>query len=81
MTAKQLSDYLKSVPDDSTILFENTDAVPNGLYEVKSFIPYEDGTVLLCTDYKVNYGLGISEQRKDQTDKRISSEAVDDLSV
>lgn len=56
MTAKQLSEYLKSVPEDSTVIFENTDAVANGMYEVKSFIPYDDGTVLLCTDYKVNYG-------------------------
>ena len=81
MTAKQLSDYLKSVPDDSTILFENTDAVPNGLYEVKSFIPYEDGTVLLCTDYKVNHGLGEAEQNQDQTDQRVSAKAMVNLSV
>lgn len=67
MKAKQLSDYLKSVPDDSTILFENTDAVPNGLYEVKSFIPYEDGTVLLCTDYKVNHG--VDRKEKSQAEK------------
>lgn len=55
MTVKTLINKLKKMPMDSKVIFVNTDMIVNGAYEVTEAEDYEDGTVVLDSNYKKNY--------------------------
>lgn len=55
MKVKTLIIKLKKLPQDSKVIYVNTDMVNNGAYEVNTVTDYEDGTVVLDSNYKKNY--------------------------
>lgn len=55
MTVKQLIRRLKKMPENSTVIFPNTDMVINGAYTVTDVVDWGEGTVLLDTNHKKNY--------------------------
>ncbi len=55
MKVKQLINKLKKMPEDSKVIFLNTDTFINGAYEVTDVADMEDGTVLLDSNHKKNY--------------------------
>ena len=55
MKVKTLINKLKKLPQDSKVIYVNTDMVNNGAYEVNTVTDYEDGTVVLDSNYKKNY--------------------------
>ena len=55
MKVKTLINRLKKMPQDSKVIYVNTDMVNNGAYEVNTVTDYEDGTVVLDSSYKKNY--------------------------
>jgi hypothetical protein len=55
MKVKTLINKLKKMPQDSKVIYVNTDMVNNGAYEVNTVDDYEDGTVVLDSNYKKNY--------------------------
>ena len=55
MKVKTLINKLKKLPQDSKVIYVNTDMVNNGAYEVNTVDDYEDGTVVLDSNYKKNY--------------------------
>lgn len=52
---KQLIAKLQKQPEDSKVIFENTDTFFNGAYEVTAVYDYKDGTVVLDSNHKKNY--------------------------
>lgn len=55
MKVKHLINKLKKMPEDSKVIFLNTDTFINGAYEVTDVADMEDGTVLLDSNHKKNY--------------------------
>lgn len=55
MKVKTLINKLKKMPEDSKVIFLNTDTFINGAYEVTEVEDLEDGTVLLDSNHKKNY--------------------------
>lgn len=55
MKVKTLINRLKKLPPDSKVIYVNTDMVNNGAYDVNTVTDYEDGTVVLDSNYKKNY--------------------------
>lgn len=55
MKVKTLINKLKKMPQDSKVIYVNTDMVNNGAYEVNKVDDYEDGTVVIDSNYKKNY--------------------------
>jgi len=55
MKVKTLINKLKKLPQDSKVIYVNTDMVNNGAYEVNTVTDYEDGTVVIDSNYKKNY--------------------------
>lgn len=55
MKVKQLINKLKKMPEDSKVIFLNTDTFINGAYEVTDVADMEGGTVLLDSNHKKNY--------------------------
>lgn len=55
MKVKTLINKLKKMPQDATVIFVNTDMVNNGAYAVSTVEDYQDGTVVLDSNYKKNY--------------------------
>ena len=55
MKVKTLINKLKKLPQESKVIYVNTDMVNNGAYEVNTVTDYEDGTVVLDSNYKKNY--------------------------
>jgi len=55
MKVKTLINKLKKLPQDSKVIYVNTDMVNNGAYEVSTVTDYEDGTIVLDSNYKKNY--------------------------
>ena len=58
MKVKTLINKLKKMPQDSKVIYVNTDMVNNGAYEVNTVTDYEDGTVVIDSNYKKNYWEG-----------------------
>lgn len=58
MKVKTLINKLKKLPQDSVVIFVNTDMVNNGAYAVSTVSDWEDGTVVLDSNYKKNYWEG-----------------------
>lgn len=52
MTVKELIDYLKEMPQDSTVIIENDYSHVHGFYEAGYLLNYGDGTVEVCADYE-----------------------------
>lgn len=55
MTVIQLIRKLEKMPQDSEVLFVNTTMINAGAYEVTKVDDYQDGTVVLDSDYKTDY--------------------------
>ena len=55
MTVKTLINKLKKMQQDSKVVIPNTDTFENGAYDVNTVTDYEDGTVVLDSNYKKNY--------------------------
>ncbi len=55
MTVKQLIDKLKKMPQESKVIFANLNVILNGAYEVDGVDDYQDGTVVIDSNYKKNY--------------------------
>lgn len=55
MTVKQLINKLKKMPENSTVIFPNTDMIINGAYTVTNVTDWGEGTVLLDSNHKKNY--------------------------
>ena len=52
MTVKQLINKLKKYPEDAKIVVDNDECYFDGIYFVTSVEEYEEGTVLIATDYE-----------------------------
>lgn len=52
MTVKQLIDKLKKYPEDAKIVVDNDKSWFDGIYCATSVEEYEEGVVLIATDYK-----------------------------
>ncbi len=52
MTVKQLINKLKKYPEDAKIVVDNDESYFSGTYFATSVEEYEEGTVLIATDYK-----------------------------
>jgi len=55
MTVKELVNKLSEMPQDSKVVFVNTDMIVTGAFDVDGVLDYQDGTVVLDSDYKTNY--------------------------
>lgn len=55
MTVKKLIKKLSQMPEDAEVLFVNTDMFFNGAYPVDTVEDWNDGTILLDSEYKKNY--------------------------
>ena len=55
MTVKQLVKILTRLPEESRVLFENTDIFLNGYYEVTEVDDFGNGIVVLDSNHKKNY--------------------------
>ncbi len=52
MTVKQLMNKLKKYPEDAKIVVDNDESCFDGIYFATSVEEYEEGTVLIATDYR-----------------------------
>lgn len=52
MTVKQLINKLKKYPEDAKIVVDNDESCFPGIYFATSVDEYEEGTVLIATDYR-----------------------------
>lgn len=52
MTVKQLINKLKKYPEDAKIVVDNDECYFGGTYFATSVEEYEEGVVLIATDYK-----------------------------
>ena len=52
MTVKQLMNKLKKCPEDAKIVVDNNEGYFDGVYFATSVEEYEEGTVLIATDYE-----------------------------
>ena len=52
MTVKQLMNKLKKYPEDAKIVVDNDESCFSGIYFATSIEEYEEGTVLIATDYR-----------------------------
>lgn len=52
MTVKQLMNKLKKMPEDAEVLIPNSEMNVDGIYYATNIEEYEDGTVLIDTDYE-----------------------------
>lgn len=55
MTVRQLIKELQKMPQHYKVIFVNTDVIIDGAYEVDKVDDYQDGTVVLDSNYKKNY--------------------------
>jgi hypothetical protein len=52
MTVKQLINKLKKYPEDANVVLYNDEAYFDGAYFATDVEEYEEGVVLIATDYK-----------------------------
>lgn len=52
MTVKQLIKKLSKYPENAEILIPNSEMYFDGMYYVTNIEEYDDGTILIDTDYK-----------------------------
>ena len=52
MTVKQLIKKLSKYPEDAKVLIPNDEMFEDGLYHATEINAYDDGTVVIDTDYK-----------------------------
>lgn len=52
MTVKQLIKKLSKCPEDAKVLIPNDEMYEDGMYYATNIEEYDDGTVLIDTDYK-----------------------------
>ena len=52
MTVKQLIEKLKKYPEDAEIAVDNDDSCMDGIYFATDIGEYEEGVVLIATDYE-----------------------------
>jgi len=52
MTVKQLMNKLKKYPEDANVVLDNDESCLDGIYFATSVEEYEEGVVLIATDYK-----------------------------
>ena len=52
MTVKQLMNKLKKYPEDAKIVVDNDESFFDGIYYATSVEEYEEGMVLIATDYE-----------------------------
>lgn len=52
MTVKQLINKLNKYPEDAKIVVDNDESCFDGIYFATSIEEYEEGMVLIATDYK-----------------------------
>ena len=55
MKVKTLINRLKKMPQDSKVIFVCSDVMESGAYDVDMVEDYEDGTVVIDSNYKKNY--------------------------
>lgn len=52
MTVKQLIKKLSKCPEDAKVLIPNDEMYEDGMYHVTNIEEYDDGTIVIDTDYK-----------------------------